>query len=201
MGFLARCWFGWLALAVIVAGGSLISAAAAQAYDHRFELQGGGGYVFGAGSEDPGPSLPVFDLGVVFWFDQRWGIAGRHVRGWGEDIREEPDVSGDRLLISKEDLSYYTLTLRHRRGLREDLELNLGVGLLVGGRFESTFERTRPGGPPERTGIATKFNGFALEALIGYHLTPHVSIKAGLTEDFNFDTANTHPLVMLVLSF
>jgi hypothetical protein len=201
MTFLTHRLGRWLPQALLLATAGLTdSEVLAQAYDHRVELQGGGGYVFGSGS-DSGPSLPVFDVGIVFWFDERWGVAGRHVRGWGEDIREEPEPSGARLFISKDDLSYTTLTVRHRRGLREDLELNLGFGLLVGGRSESTLEQVRPGGPPERTGITNKFNGFSLEALIGYRLTPNVSIKAGVTEDFNFDVANTQPVVLLVLSF
>src|SRR5580765_6195060 len=63
------------------------------------ELEGGGGYVFGSGAEDPGPSLPTLDAAVVVWATERWGVAVRRVEGPGEDLYTTPAEIPDRTFL------------------------------------------------------------------------------------------------------
>ncbi len=46
----------------------LLAPAAASAQGlPRVEVSAGAGYVFGGGVENPGPSLPAYNVGVTFW--------------------------------------------------------------------------------------------------------------------------------------
>jgi len=183
----------------------------------RLELQAGPGYARGGGSEDPGPSLATVNLGAAFWFTDRWGIAVRHVEGPGEDLYDPPIVSPDRTFLGPADLSngtvieriflghanlsYNTVTARYRRSLPRLLELNLGFGLMFGGRFDTVMDILTPSGQWVRGEAQTSFLGLSVELLVGKKLTRHFGIKAGVTQDFNFETNNLQPVVMGVFSF
>jgi hypothetical protein len=162
------------------------------------EFEGGGGYVFGGGTEDPGPSLPALDGTIVVWPVERWGLAVRLVEGPGEDLHT-PIESLDRTFLGSGHLRYWTVTARYRRPLRRDLGLEVGFGKVFDGEFATVqvFHN-----PPRRSSAAdTFFNGLALEGLVTRGFARHFAVKAGLTYDFNVETANLQPVVLGVIRF
>ncbi|HEY3044435.1 MAG TPA: hypothetical protein VGJ39_10440 [Vicinamibacterales bacterium] len=163
------------------------------------EVELGGGYVFGSGAEDPGPSLPVFDAGVAFWPSARWGIAVRVVDGPGEDLHE-PVVFMDRTFFGTGHLRYWTVTARHRRALRPTWGVEIGAGLMTNGRFASVWTFTDQ--PESRhAGGGSDFAGLSLEGLATKTLSRHFAIKGGVTYDFNVETNNLQPVVLGTVRF
>lgn len=162
------------------------------------EVGGGAGYVFGGGAEDPGPSLPVFDVIAVVWLGERWGVGVRLVDGPGEDLHA-PVASSDRTFLGTGHLRYWTVSARQRRPLARRLGLELGYGMLFGGEFALIQELHDP---PRRTSAPDiSFTGFSFEALVTRELARHVAVKAGVTFDFNFETTNFQPVALGVIRF
>jgi hypothetical protein len=162
------------------------------------EFEGGGGYVFGGGAEDPGPSLPTVDATIVVWPAERWGLAARLVEGPGEDLHT-PREGLDRTSLGVGHLHYWTVTARHRRPLSRSLGVELGFGKLFGGEF-ATIQMFHD--PPRRSSKAdTFFNGLSLEALVTHALARHFALKAGLTYDFNVETDNLQTVALGVIGF
>jgi hypothetical protein len=164
----------------------------------RIEFEGGGGYVFGGGTEDPGPSLPTLDAAFVVWPGERWGLAVRLVEGPGEDLHA-PIESLDRTFLGSGHLRYWTVTARYRRPLHRDLGVEVGFGKVFGGEFATVqvFHN-----PPRRSATTdTFFGGLALEGLVTRRLARHFAVKAGLTYDFNVETANLQPVALGVIGF
>lgn len=162
------------------------------------ELEGGGGYAFGGGGENPGPSLPTLDAAIAVWPTERWGLAVRLVEGPGEDLHA-PIESLDRTFLGLGHLHYWTVTVRHRRSLSPDLGLEIGFGMLFDGEF-ATIQMFH--NPPRRSSMPdTFFNGFSVEMLVTHPLARHFALKAGVTYDFNFDTANLQPVALAVMRF
>jgi hypothetical protein len=163
------------------------------------EVEIGGGYVFGSGSEDPGPSLPVFDAGVAFWPSARWGVALRHVDGPGVDLHE-PLVFLDRTFLGTGHLRYWTVTARYRRAVTPTWAVETGFGVMAAGHFAEIFafndaplDRIRvPGGP---------FLGVSLEGFATRALSRHFGIKAGVTFDFVVETNSLQPVVLGTFRF
>lgn len=161
------------------------------------DIEAGGGYLFGGGAENPGPSLPTYDLGVVVWPVTHWGFAVRFVRGPGHDFYE-PIVQSDRTFYGPERLSYNTFTVRYRGLIRPKTFIEAGVGVMANGQFSvqqflyhtQTYIHTR-----------TSFNGYAIEALVSHRFTRHLGMKAGVTIDFNVETNNFQPLVLGTVGF
>ena len=162
------------------------------------EVGGGGGYVFGGGAEDPGPSLPAFDALVSVWPFERWGVGFRWVEGPGEDLHA-PVETFDRVFLGTGHLRYWTVTARYRRPLPGQLEFELGFGMLYGGRFASIQELRNP--PQRISGIDTSFSGGSVEGLVSRALTRHIGVKVGLTFDSNFETTNLQPVALGVIRF
>src|SRR5262245_49228492 len=100
------------------------------------EIEGGGGYVFGSGVEDPGPSLLTLDATIVVWVTGRWGVAVRRVAGPGEDLYGAPVEIPDRTFLGLGHLHYWAMTARHRRSLSSDLGVEIGFGMMFGDKFE-----------------------------------------------------------------
>src|SRR5436309_2253457 len=162
------------------------------------ELEGGGGYLFGGGAENPGPSLPSLDAAIVVWPSERWGVAVRQVEGPGEDLHP-PVESLDRTFLGVGYLRYWTITARHRRPISHDLGLEIGFGWLLDGEF-ATIEMFR--NPPRRsTAPDTFFYGFSLEAFVTHSFARHFAVKTGVTYDFNFETNNFQPVALAVVRF
>jgi len=163
------------------------------------ELEGGGGYVFGSGAEDPGPSLPTLDAAIVVWATERWGVAVRRVEGPGENLYAPPVEIPDRTFLGVGQLHYWTVTARHRRSISRDLGLEIGFGMLFNGEF-ATLEMFHD--PPHRISALTgPYPGFSLEALVTHPLARHFAVKAGVTYDFNFETNNVQPVALAVVRF
>ena len=170
----------------------------AVAHAQIVEVEAGGGYVFGGGAENPGPSLPVWDVGVVVWPWEKWGVAARIVDGPGEDLHE-PSVSTDRTFLGTGYLRYWTVTARRRWDVQPALRLELGFGLLFDGRF-ATIQMFHD--PPRRsTEPDLFFNGFSVEALVTPRLSKHFGLKAGVICEGNFETTNLQPVVLGTLRF
>jgi hypothetical protein len=168
----------------------------------RLEVSAGPGYVFGGGMENPGPSLPAFNVGVTVWPFERWGVAGRAVRAPGEDRYPSPLPSHDRTYLGLEKLAYYVVGARYRRLFAARQEMNIGAGLMLGGEFRTVVLLDQPAGPPvRRSHPDTFFNGFSVEGSWGWRLHRHLRVKGGLTYDFNFETTNLQPVISAVLSF
>jgi hypothetical protein len=163
-----------------------------------FEVELGGGYVFGSGAENPGPSLPAFDAGFVFWPTARWGIAARLVEGPGEDLHA-PVPSLDRTFLGVGHLHYWTVTARHRR-VTPALSLELGFGLMRDGHF-ATVQVFRDPALGRRADPDNFFGGLSLEAFVSRAVSRHFGIKAGLTYDFNVETNNLQPIVLGTVRF
>ena len=186
-----------LVLATICSVG-LADAGYAQSRNTVVELGGGAGYVFGAGAENPGPSLPSFDVIAFVWPFERWGVGVRYVEAPGEDLHE-PSVSFDRTFLGQGHLRYWTVSARHRRPVTRQLGFELGFGMLVSGEFASIQELHDP---PRRLSAAdTFFNGFSVDGLLTRQIVRHVGIKAGVTFDFNVETTNFQPVVLGVIRF
>ena len=180
---------------LLVAGtllvGPLTSPVVAQDRN-RLELQAGGGFVWGGGAEDPGPSLATYDVGFVLW-DDKWGVAARYVRGPGQDRAEWANSDS---YIGSGNLRYTTVTARRRWFLAGSTELNVGFGLMLGGSFEDLdMRRSRV--------VATEsvFSGFSFEALVGHRFSRHFGVKWGLTQDCNPETVNTQLVGLGVIGF
>lgn len=177
----------------------LMSAVPAKAqHPPRVELEAGGGYVFGGGVENPGPSLPALDGGAAFWWSDRWGLALRAVVGPGEDLIEaSPGI--DRTFLGTGHLRYLAVTVRRRRPMTNSWGLELGGGMMLFGQF-AMVQMLRD--PPRRVvGVDSSFSGFAVEALATRAIARHLALKAGLTFDFNFETNNLQPLVLAAIRF
>jgi hypothetical protein len=162
------------------------------------EIEAGVGYVFGGGVEDPGPSLPSFDAGIVIWPWEQWGVAVRLVEAPGEDLHAPID-SLDRTFLGVGNLHYWTVNARHRRPLPHRVGLEIGFGMLFGGEFAAIQEFHNP---PRRSATPhTFFNGFSVEGLVTRALARYFTVKAGATYDFNVETNNFQPVVLGVLRF
>lgn len=168
------------------------------------DVEGGGGYVFGGGVENPGPSLPTLNAGMSVWWTDHWGLALRVVAGPGEDL-----LDGDGLVMGADDsnwrflgtgdLRYLTVTVRRRRPLGGAWGFETGAGLMLLGQFATVQEI---GDPPRRVSAAADFfSGIALEALATRELSPRFLLKAGVTYDFNVETNNLQPVVLAALRF
>ena len=164
-----------------------------------FEIEMGGGYVVGSGSEEPGPSLPAFDAGVAFWPSAHWGVAVRRVEGPGEDLHE-PRVFGDRTFLGTGHLRYWTFTARHRRALTPSWGLETGFGVMAAGHFAEVW--TFNDAPLDRhASLLASYWGFSLEGFATRALSRHFGIKAGVTYDFVVETNSLQPLVLGVVRF
>ena len=159
------------------------------------ELQFAGGYVWGGGVENPGPSLMTYNVGVAVWLSDHWGVAARHVGGPGTDPWSEPAVYYDRTVIGLGNLRYTTVTARRRWLTSDGLHVDIGFGLLFNGSYEF-IER-----PGNRSQAGVFFGGASLEVFIGRRLSRHFRVKGGFTEDFNIETANTQLLGLAVVGF
>jgi hypothetical protein len=164
------------------------------------EIEFGGGYTFGGGGENPGPTVPTVDATIAVWPSARWGIAARLVRGLGEDLHVAPAPIGDRTFLGQCCLEYYTLTARHRRRIPHDLGMEIGFGLLFGGAFGAVVMFHDP---PRRSAAQDTFfdAGYALEMLITRALARRIAVKAGLTFEGNFETTNLQPVALAVVRF
>ena len=176
----------------------LLAALPGPAQAQRLEVEAGGGYVRGGGAENPGPSLPVLDVGAVVWLTDKWGVAARLVDGPGEDLHE-PIVGTDRTFLGTGYLRYWTVTVRRRWDVRPALGLELGVGHLSGGRF--SLIRLIHDPPRRSTEPSLFFSGFSVEALVSPRLSKHFGVKAGLICEGNFETTNLQPVVLGTLRF
>jgi hypothetical protein len=161
----------------VCAAASTVAPAEAQ----RLEFGAGGGYAFGGGVEDPGPSLATLDASVAVWPLTRWGVAVRRVVGPGEDLRDPPIVSRDRTYLGQGDLRYWTVTTRFRRPIGSSLGLQLGLGLQKSGRFSTVWILDGQ----RRTAPTAFFDGAAL----------------GVTVESNLETTNVHPVLLAVVGF
>jgi hypothetical protein len=164
-----------------------------------FEGEFGAGYVFGGGTENPGPSLPAFDVGFVVWPTGRWGIAARLVEGPGEDLHE-PIASSDRTFLGAGHLHYWSVTAQHRWTVNQSFGVQTGFGLMFDGRFATVQEFHDPV-LGRRAEPDTFFTGFSLEGLVTRTLSRHLGIKGGVTYDFNFETNNLQPVVLGTIQF
>jgi hypothetical protein len=184
--------------ACVLVSALLMAGVPGLAQAQMLEIEAGGGYVVGGGAENPGPSLPVWDVGFVLWPWEKWGVAARIVDGPGEDLHE-PSVSRDRTFLGSGYLRYWTVTARRRWDVRPAVGLELGFGLLFDGRF-ATIQLFHD--PPRRsTEPDLFFNGFSLEALISPHLWKHFGLKAGVICEGNFETTMFQPVVLGTLRF
>ena len=154
--------------------------------------------MIGGGSENPGPSLSVFDAGIVFWPGARWGIAVRVAGGPGENLHE-PKVFGDRTYFGSGHLRYWTFTARHRRAVTPRWGAEIGFGMMVNGRFDTIWAFNDPGLGRRQT--RTSFSGFSFQGLATKTLSRHFGIKGGLAYDFNFETNNLQPIVLGTVRF
>jgi hypothetical protein len=162
------------------------------------EVEIGGGYVVGSGSEDPGPSLPVFDAGVAFWPSARWGVAVRLVDGPGEDLHE-PVTLYDRTFLGTGHLRYWSVTARHRREVTPGWGVEIGFGLMTHGHFDDIWVFNDA--PLDRRMSRTGFPGFSLEGFATRALSRHFGIKAGVTFDFVVETNSLQPVVLGTFRF
>jgi hypothetical protein len=160
------------------------------------EVEVGVGYVFGGGSEDPGPSLPAANFAAAVWPSARWGVSVRRVRSIGEDLLDPAVTSGDRTFLGQSHLEYWTVTARRRWSQAPNRSLEIGFGLLLDGRFES-LQRLQ--GEDRVIGSETVFGGFSLEGFVTQPLSRHLAVKGGLTCEGNFETTNLQPIVMASL--
>lgn len=184
----------WLMTAVVLVVVGRPDVARAQ----RFDVGAGAGYVFGGGVENPGPSLPTVDLVGVAWPWSRWGLAVRWVEGPGEDLYDRPVAGGDRTFMGLGHLRYFTVTARHRRRLTDTLGLELGAGLAFGGHFASIQDLPPIGRLDDPDNF---FGGLASEALLTRRMRGPLSVEAGVTFNFNVETNNVQPVVLVVYRF
>lgn len=184
-----------LTVTVLWVAAGLAEPARAQVLD----LGLGAGYVVGGGSENPGPSLPTFDVVSVIWPWSSWGLAFRWVEGPGEDLYDQPIASGDRTFLGFGHLRYFTVTARHRRRFSDTLGLELGAGMALQGQFATIQELPAPIGRLDDADIL--FGGFATEALVTRRLLGRLWLQAGATFDFNFETNNFQPVLFAVYRF
>lgn len=163
------------------------------------ELEGGGGYVFGSGTEGSGPSLPTLDAAVVVWASEHWGVALRRVAGPGEDLVANPVQRGDRTFLGHGHVHYWTVTARHRRSVSRHLGLEVGGGMMLDDKYD-IIEMF--GDPPRRlSGQIQSSYGFSLEALVTHSLARHFAVKAGVTYDFVVETNHLQPVALAVVRF
>jgi hypothetical protein len=164
------------------------------------EIEGGGGYVFGSGAEDPGPSLLTLDATFVVWATERWGVAVRRVEGPGEDLYTTPAEIPDRTFLGVGHLHYWTVTARHRRSVSRELGLEIGFGMMFDEKFDDIemFRDPRIGRIAGPNGPAY---GLSLEALVTHSLARRFAVKAGVTCDVNVDTNHLQPVALAVVRF
>jgi len=165
----------------------------------RLDLGVGGGYVFGGGVEDPGPSLPTSDVVGVVWPFRNWGLAGRWVEGPGEDLSEVPVASGDRTFLGSGHLRYFAVTVRRRHRLSDAVGLEVGAGLALRGQFAVIQVLPPPFGRLDRPN--NFFGGLATEVFLTRRLRGPLWVEGGVTYDFNLETNHLQPLALVVWRF
>jgi hypothetical protein len=179
-----------------------ISIAPASAQTRRgsvVDVEVGGGYVIGSGSEDPGPSVRVYDLGVAIWPSEHWGFAVRRVHGPGQDLYRTAIESSDRTFYGPERLIYRTYTVRHRGVIGPGIGLEVGFGLMAGGYFSDLGYLYRQ---QQYVHVKTgPFGGFALDAFATKTILGVFGVKCGFTYDFNGETNNFQPVVLAAVGF
>jgi hypothetical protein len=189
------------ALMVAVAVSISTAPASAQAErDSVVDVEVGGGYVIGSGSEDPGPSVRAYDLGIAIWPSEHWGFAVRQVRGPGQDLYRTPITSSDRTFYGPERLIYRAYTVRHRaRVIGPGIGLEVGLGLMAGGYFSDLEYLYRQ---QQYVHVKTgPFGGFALDAFATKKVLGVFGVKGGFTYDFNGETNNFQPVVLAAIGF
>ena len=179
--------------------GIVVSAAltAAPVEAQRVEVGAGGGYAFGGGVEDPGPSLATLDACVAIWPLENWGVAVRRVSGPGEDLLDTPFVSADRTFLGQADLHYWTATARYRRPIGRSAGVQVGLGFQKSGQFSTVwmFNGQR------RVAPDTFFGGAALELLATRRVWRRFALHGGVTVESNLETTNVHPVLLAVVGF
>ena len=121
--------------------------------------------------------------------------------GPGDPLRDPPIEEGDLTFAGIRNLRYMTVTARRRWFMPGVAELNVGFGLMLGGSYEDVRFWQQSGLPPERFVYETPTGAFSLELLVGHKLSRHFGVKWGLTQDFNFETANTQLVGLGVIGF
>jgi hypothetical protein len=164
------------------------------------EVEFGPGFAIGSGSENPAPSLPTLSLGAVVWLVERWGIAVTHVRSYGEDLREPPVESMDRVFGGAEDLQYTRAVARYRRGVFSAGDIVLGVGFVFGGSFTDIDFLKTPAGL-ERLRPKSRWGGFAVEGYFQRFWRAHIGVRVGSTLDTNVETTAFEPVMLGVFAF
>ena len=157
---------GVLLLAGTFLVGPLTGALYAQPnYQVELLVGGSGGY---SNSNWNGFSPPAFELGATLWFNDNWGISGRH------EFHLLSDSSG-RLRQSYYDRRFSNVTLRRRWPIGDAFELDFGFGgAVITGR-----------GQP--TGGAVPF-----EVLIGRRLSRHFGVKGGYRHEMYWGDIIVH---------
>jgi len=167
----------------------------------RLELEGGGGYTFASGRGTPGPRLPTFDITVVGWFAERWGMAVRLAEGPGQDFRQQPltDLSGTTFL-GLGSLHYSTATARYRTSSSRLGGLEFGLGVM----FDHQFSTIKMVGDPPRRVIEPESgarSGLSTEALLTLPIARHFAIKAGETYELDFEGHHLQPMALVAIRF
>lgn len=117
------------------------------------------------------PSVPTVDARVTRWFNDRWGVAGRALVGFGSNRPDESGIRGHR------HPSYFQALVRYRASKTEKTALHVGFG---GGliAFGDTFPDAE-GRPVDDFTWGVHF--LALEALVARKLTDRLGIRYGAT--------------------
>ena len=164
--FLWRRPAGWLLMAATMLVGPLACPVAAQGPNQVELLVGGGGGA--TNSNWNGFSPPAIELGATFWWNDDWGISGRHEF----HILPNSSVRPRRFYY---DRRFSNVTLRRRWPLGDAYELDLGFGAtLITGR-----------GQP--TGGAVPF-----EVLVGRSLSRHFGVKGGYRHEMYWGDIIVH---------
>jgi hypothetical protein len=179
--------------------------AEAQEAIQRLDVEVGLGYAIGGGLEEPGPTLPRVNVGVVVWFAGRFGVALGYVRGFGEDTTDsqEPlEDLGDRRLLAQKDLRYFRASFRYKHEISRALvdSVEFGGGMIIDGSFTRVSAQLASDGTKIRT-FEQEWGALAAEFFAAKRLGRHFGLKAGATFDFNFDTHFLTPVFMGVASF
>lgn len=109
-------------------------------------------------------------------------------------------MSGDVTVLGTMNVSYWRLGARYRRAIGDRSALTVGMGVALGGWFDTRSRVTRFGSTTEHVGRISG-GGLAAELYFDRQFSPRFRLRLGATLDSSVETTIVHPVALAVASF
>lgn len=179
------------ALALVV--GSISSLA----WGQSVEVEVGGGYLRGAGSSSPPPSLPALHVGAALALPETWALSIAHDRTLRGDTYRLPDSRTGRPSNGVTHGNQWRVTARRSWSSVSGASIALGAGGFVGHHAEVLA--TVSTAQTRVVAAENRWSGLALEAILSKTIGPRAAIRAVVGVDASRHARAWRPAVLGVL--